>query len=489
MSRSDSSLLPILGVARFELRRLRSALIWLTGLLLIFSALALYSGAIQLRHQSNNAHLIQVQEQEYRAKQSKRVAKRVKELKAKGKALSPDSKTYRNPANLAQHGTPAILPNGPLAVVSIGLSPLQAQSTQITLADPALLESQENLQHPLQLWTGHFDLVFVLVYLLPLLLIAISFDLTAGEQASGNLKMLLVQGGGLQELILGKLTARVAVLLGMLSLLSAMAWGASLVVNQPFIWVRWGLLLLLSCCYGAFWLGLASLLNALRWRAANIAASLAAIWLLGVWVIPGSSQQALQSLVPVPSRISFVQSYREATEKVRQESSQLLGKYMEDHPDLAAAGADNEYALLQLSKEQAIAEAIRPVVDTYQSQLDQQQRVARWLQYLSPVTVFESALMQLAGSGPERQQDYKIQVQSSHDQWQQYFMPAIKQNQSLMPEDFTHTPTFDYQELRLRNLSSVLVPETLFLALLAAILLGYSLKLYHRYQVIESEPA
>lgn len=488
MSRSESALLPILGVARFELRRLRSALIWLTGLLLIFSALALYSGAIQLKHQSNNANLIQVQEQEYRAKQSKRVTKRVKELKAKGKALSPDSKTYRNPANLAQHGTPAILPNGPLAVVSIGLSPLQAQSTQITLADPALLESQENLQHPLQLWTGHFDLVFVLVYLLPLLLIAISFDLTAGEQTSGNLKMLLVQGGGLQTLILGKLAARFAVLLGMLGLLSAMAWGASLVVNQPFIWSRWGLLLLLSSCYGTFWLGLAALLNALRWRAANIAASLAAIWLLGVWVIPGSSQQVLQSLVPVPSRISFVQSYREATEKVRQESSQLLGKYMEDHPDLAG-GADNEYALLQLSKEQAIAEAIRPVVNNYQGQLDQQQRVARWLQYLSPVTVFESALMQLAGSGPERQQDYKTQVQASHDQWQQYFMPAIKQNQSLMPDDFTRTPTFDYQELRLRNLSSVLLPETLFLALLAAVLLGYSLQLYRRYQIIESEPA
>lgn len=480
---------PVLGVARFELRRLRSSLIWLTGLLVVISALALYSGALHLRHQSTNANLIQVQEQEYQTKQIKRVAKRVKELKSKGKALSPDSKTFRNPANLAQHGTPAILPHGPLALVSIGLSPLQAQSTQVTLADPALLESQENLQHPLQLWTGHFDLAFVLVYLLPLLLIAISFDLTAGEQASGNLKMLLVQGGGLQSLILGKLAARKAVMLAMLGLLTAMAWTTSVALHQPFIWSRWGLIMLLSAAYGGLWLGLAALLNALRWRAANIAASLAAIWLLGVWVIPGSCQQLLQTLVPVPSRISFVQSFREATETARQESSKLLGKYMEDHPDLAAGGADNEYALLQLSKEQAIAQAIRPVVEGYQNQLERQQNVARWLTYLSPVTVFESAIMQLSGSGHERQQHYKTQVTGLHDQWQQHFMPAIQKNQSLLPEDFSRTPTFSYQELRISELSALLLSEGLFLALLAAGLLAYSLQRYRHYQVIESEPA
>lgn len=483
-----ASLEPVLGVARFELRRLRRSLLWLTGLLLLISALALYSGALHLRHQSTNARLILKKQQTFEQQQLKKIDKRILALKNEGKALSPDTKIYRNPAYLAQHGTPAILPNGPLALVSVGLSPLQPQSTQVTLADPALLTSQENLQHPLQLWTGHFDLAFVLVYLLPLLLIAISFDLTASEQASGNLKMLLVQGGGLMGLIQGKLLARFTVFAGMLSLITLMAWTTSVALHQPFIWSRWGLLMLLSVSYGAIWLGLAAVLNALRWRAANIAASLAAIWLLGVWVIPGSGQQLLQAFVPVPSRITYVQSFREASETVRQESSRLLGKYMEDHPELAG-GADNRYGMLQLSKEQALGKAIGPVVVNYQNQLERQQSTARWLRYLSPVTVFEAALLQIAGSGNDRQQDYKRQVTGLHGQWQTYFLPLLQQNQALEPKHFQAAPDFRYHELRLPKLLSQLIPEALFLALIALLLLTFSLQRYRHYQIIETEPS
>ena len=477
---------PVLGVARFELRRLRRALIALLGLLVLIGALALYSGALHLRHQDKNAELIQAQHQDYLSKQTKRVSKRVKELQAAGQALTPDRKSYRNPAYLAQHGAPALVPNGPLSLVSAGVAPLQPQSTQVTLADPALLEARENLQHPLQLWTGHFDLSFVLVYLLPLLLIAFSFDLTAGEQASGNLKMLLVQGGGLRALVWGKLLARTGILAAMLLLLSLLSWATAQSLNLPFGWGRWSLMMLATMLYGLVWIGLAAVLNALRRKPATIAASLAALWLLAVWVLPGSSQQLLQSLVPVPSRLNFVQSVREASEQVRQESSRLLGKYLEDHPELAG-GTDNKYAMLQLSKEQAMAKSIRPVVDGYQAQLTRQRQIAAWLQYLSPVTVFEASLMQLAGSGPERYQAYRQQLEAFHGQWQSFFLPLLQQNQALLPSHFTTLPQFQFREPGRAELAPVLLPQLLFLALLAAGLLGYSLKRYQRYQVIEAD--
>ena len=476
----------IWGVARFELRRLQRSLLLLLGLLLLVSGLALYSGGLHQGHQATNARLITERERDFLAKQEKKITRRIADLQAGGKALSPDRKIYRNPAFIAQHGAAAIQTNGPLLQISVGLTPLQPQSTQVTLADPALLEAQENLQHPLQLWTGHFDLAFVLVYLLPLLLIVLSFDLTAGEQASGNLKMLLVQGGGLQALILGKLLARALVLAGMLALLTLLAWGSSAWMQQPFAWTRWNLMLLSTLCYGGIWLGLAAWLNALRWNPANIAAALASLWLLAVWVIPGAGQQLVQSLSPVPTRISYIQSYREASEQVRQTSSRLLGKYMEDHPELSG-GADNHYAMLQLAKEQALAKAIRPVVETYNARLQRQQQLARWLQYLSPVSVFETSLMQLAGSGAERQQDYRAQVTTFHADWHSYFLPLIQRNQALGPEHLAQLPQFRYRELGLRALAGALIPQILFLGLLAAGLLGLSLQRYRHYEVIDAE--
>lgn len=477
----------ILAVAGFELKRMQRSILILFGILLLVSGLALYSGSLHQSHQATNARLIQIREQDFLRKQEKKVGKRVSELQSKGKPLTPDRKIYRNPAFIAQHGAPAIQANGPLAHLSVGLTPLQPQSIQVTLADPALLEAQENLQHPLQLWTGHFDLAFVMVYLLPLLLIVLSFDLTASEHASGNLKLLLVQGGGLQDLIRGKLLARVLVLKGMLALLTLLAWGSSLIGGQPFAWPRWCLMLLSSFLYGAVWLGLATWLNARRWAPANIAAALASFWLLGVWVIPGACQQLVQTLYPVPTRISYIQNFREASEAARQNSSQLLGKYMQDHPELSG-GADNKYAMLQLSKEQALAKAIRPVVESYTARLEQQQKLARWLQYLSPVTVFESSLMQLAGSGPERQQDYRNQVTAFHADWHSYFLPLLKSNQALLPAHFKALPQFSYRELGVKALTAGLIPQTLFLLVLAAVLLLVALKLYQHYQIIDSEP-
>ena len=472
------------GIALFELRRLQKSLLILLPLFVIMSALALYSGAIQLRHQQTNARLIAENQQEYLAKQVKKVDKRIKELQKKHKKLSPDRKIYRNPAFLAQHGTPAIIPPGPSALVSVGVSPLQAQSIQVTLDDPALLESQENLQHPLQLWTGHFDLVFVLVYLLPLFLIAISFDLTATEQESGNLKLLLVQGGGLLALIKGKVLARLMVLVVILTVLSLMTFGFAAVNQLSFAWTRWSVMMTLAFVYGSIWITLAASLNAMRWKSSTIAASLAAIWLLAVWVIPGINQQLIQGLLPVPSRMDYIQSYREATEQVRQESSKLLGKYMEDHPEIAG-GTDNKYAVLQLSKAQAMAKAIRPVVEKYQAQLAQQQKLAAYLQYLSPVSIFENVLSQLAGSDLKRQQVYRHQVDTFQAHWIAFFLPLIQDNQALEPKHFQSHPHFKFQELKLVSFSSTIMSAFSVLLGLTIILGALSLSLYRKYQIIE----
>lgn len=472
-------------IALFELRRLQKSLLILLPVFFMMSALALYSGAIQLRHQHTNTQLLAENQQTYLNKQVKKVEKRIKELKKKNKPISPDRKIYRNPAFLAQHGTPAIIPAGPAALISVGVTPLQAQSIQVTLDDPALLESQENLQHPLQLWAGHFDLVFVLVYLMPLFLIAISFDLTASEQESGNLKLLLVQGGGLLALIKGKVLARLWVLVFILVSLSLMIWGFVTFNQIDFAWTRWCLAMVLSLMYGSIWMSLAAFLNAKRWKPSNIAASLASIWLLAVWVIPGANQQLIQGLLPVPSRMDYIQSYREAAEQVRQESSKLLGKYMEDHPEIAG-GTDNKYAVLQLSKAQAMAKAIRPVVNTYQDQLAQQQKLAAYLQYLSPASVFESILSQLAGSDLNRQQAYRSQVVSFQAQWTAFFLPLIQSNQALEPQHFQVHPHFKFQEVRLVNLNSSIIAAFIVLLGLTSILSALSLRAYHSYQIIET---
>jgi len=471
-------------VIRLEWRRMRRSLLVLLLLFWGLSLLGLFSGWQESQRHRDNAHLLQTQHQQWLQTQQQKTLKREQSLRADGLPLQPDKRSFRNPAWLAQQGTPALLALGPLAWASTGQSPLLPQSVTVSLKDPALLETQDNLQHPLQLASGQVDLVFVLVYILPLLLIAISFDLTASEQASGTLRLLLVQGGSLVPLLLAKLLARVLVLLGLLLGLSLLVWVWLHFTGQALDLTRWGLSLLAVLVYGCFWILLAAALNARRLPAAQIAAGLATCWLLWTWLIPAASQQSLQTFFPVPSRLEYIQSYREASESARQQSSQLLGAYLEDHPELAG-GADNRYALLQLSKEQALAQAVGPVLQAYATQLQQQQRWARGLQYLSPVSLLEQSLMQLAGSDLSRYQDFRQQVATFQGQWQGFFLPLIQQGQAVNSVDFARFPAFVYQEPK--PLTHGLWLQLGFLCGLAGVLLLWVLAAYRRYAVIAAE--
>lgn len=435
----------LLAVAWFEICRLR----WLLGGLLVvwlgISGLALGVGGLQLQHQTRNAQTWQQAQAESLAQQQAKVARRVRTLTAQGKPLSPDRKTYRNPGVLAQQGTLAVLPAGPMALMSTGRTALDPQAVVVTLAAPALLQTQDNLAHPLQLWLGSVDLVFVLVYLLPLLLIAISFDMTASEQADGTLKLLCIQGGDLIRVVAGKALARIGVLGAALMLLTALSASASFVWQVPFAWGRWAGILVLGFGYGLLWLALALVCNAWRWRTSTCAAVLATIWLASAWLVPGASQAVIQSIASVPPRIRYLQSYRTAAEQARLGSSKLLGRYLEDHPELAG-GADNHYALLQLAREQALAQAVKPVLDTYTRQLNRQRHWALGLQFLSPVSTVENALSGLAGSNWRRQAAFRAQVADFQGEWTRYFLPLIQTDRALLPADLARVPHFTFHE-------------------------------------------
>ncbi|MBF2053849.1 MAG: DUF3526 domain-containing protein, partial [Candidatus Sericytochromatia bacterium] len=335
---------------------------------------------------------------------------------------------------------------------------------------------------PLQLWAGHFDLVFVLVYLLPLFLMLLSFDLHTTEQQNGTLRLLMMQAGHLGGLLFAKTLARLLILSGFLLALTLWVW----LLLRPWLdldwsWSHWFLLLAVVMVYGAFWLLLAAWLNCFRWPAVQVATSLATLWLLWSWLLPATGQQALQTLYPVPSRLAYLQQQREALESARRNSDQLLGAYLEDHPELAD-GADNRYAMLQLSKAQRMARAVRPLVQQYQQQLARQQALASAWIYLSPVSLLEQALMHLAGSDMARYEVFEVQAHAFQKDWQAFFMPLITQGRALNSADFARLPAFvdavpDTRGQIFWRLSASLL-------VLLVLVLGLTWRAWRRYPVI-----
>jgi ABC-2 type transport system permease protein len=57
--------------------------------------------------------------------------------------------------------------------------------------------------------SGQFDAAFVVLFLYPLLICAVSFDLTATERDRGTLRMVLAQPVTLGDVVAGKMIVRV----------------------------------------------------------------------------------------------------------------------------------------------------------------------------------------------------------------------------------------------------------------------------------------
>src|SRR3546814_8041051 len=74
-----------------------------------------------------------------------------------------------------------------------------------------------------KLLSGQFDLAFVLVYMFPLFIFAISFNMLSVERDQGTLRMLLSQPLKLPHLVLAKTLVRAGFIIGLAVLVPMLA--------------------------------------------------------------------------------------------------------------------------------------------------------------------------------------------------------------------------------------------------------------------------
>jgi ABC-2 type transport system permease protein len=72
-----------------------------------------------------------------------------------------------------------------------------------------------DIENPSHLLSGHFDLAFVIVYLFPLLIFALSYNLLSAEREIGTLRLLMSQPLALRTLVPGKVLVRAGALLAL----------------------------------------------------------------------------------------------------------------------------------------------------------------------------------------------------------------------------------------------------------------------------------
>jgi len=345
-------------------------------------------------------------------------------------------------------GRYAVLPPGPLAALSVGQSDLHPSYVRVSLQPIQNVLSRDEIENPQTLLLGRFDFAFVVVYLLPLVIISLSYQLLSGEREEGTLALLLSQPIALATVLSGKVLARLLLLLGIVGLVVILASAVGGIdARAQGAMERLSLITLTIVTYAFLWFGLAVLVNTLGWSSAANAIVLLAAWLAVVVVIPSSVNVVAGRLYPAPSRVELIQAMRRATDDADTHASQLLGKYFQDHPDLVPASANasmSDFYSRTIAVQSDAEAAARPVMNRFATQTEAQRRLVDRLQFLSPSVLTRSALDTLAGTSEERYRDFVRQIEAYHTRWRAFFVPRIMRQAKMTAVDYDQIPVFEY---------------------------------------------
>ena len=196
----------------------------------------------------------------------------------------------------------AVLPATPLAALAAGQSDLLPSVLPLAPASLPSLAGGSEPENPHRLLIGRFDAAFAIVFLMPLVIIALTYALLAGERERGTLALLLAQPLTLRSLLSAKLAPRLLLVLGLLGLLVAL-----FVLTVPRgAGPRLALWLAVALLYTAFWFAVSAAVTVRRGTSATHAVTLAATWLALTMLLPAAINLAVKTLAPMPSRIELI---------------------------------------------------------------------------------------------------------------------------------------------------------------------------------------
>jgi ABC-2 type transport system permease protein len=392
---------------------------------------------------------------------------------------------FANPADPASIGggmgaRHAVLPYLPLAPLALGQSDMQPNYYRVSYRSKAGFMDDAELESPWHLLSGPFDPVFVLVYLLPLAILALSWNLLSAEREQGTLKLLLSQPLTALTLVLGKVALRAAVVLGtVLLVLAAVLWSARPELQTAQGLAQLGAAMGIVSAYGLFWFALAAAVNALGRSSAFNALLLVAAWVLLVLVLPVLLNLAVQAASPAPSRIELATRTRLVTIEGLNRYNKLLSadyRYVAEPEVLLPKDGKIEVAprlrAFYLMGRDTDRE-IEALLSRFDAQLaGQQALVDRW-SWLSPAIVTNEALTTLAGNGSQRYLHFKQRVGRFHAEWKAFFEPRLLAGTAMTEDDLRTLPRFAWAEPDrgalwwsvLRGAVQLLLPALLLVAL------------------------
>ncbi|MCH8556668.1 MAG: ABC transporter permease subunit [Balneolia bacterium] len=424
----------------FEWRHLKSSGLFRITLLLLplLIGYSLYLGNERVKQQEDTIISLRAAEASfYEEKRQELVAIEQGEKEVKRWFQDP-----ANPLVLSRFqgaGKHVFLKPKPLAALSGGQLDILPNYGRVTLTTTEPLRDNA-LENPFMQMVGIFDFAFVLVWLIPLFVIVLGYNMLSAERELGTWALLRSQPVSINRILAYKMLFRLLILCGLV-ILSLLLWsllfGISLLHADGLALI--GVILL----YIGFWFALCALFNLFMTSSAVNAVGLAGFWVLFLLLIPSLISMLATSLHPVPSRALWITEQRSIEQAVDQENDALFDEWITDHPEeFVNENAPDFYEVWfrLLLVNEAVENRLAEAEQKFKEPGERQTELVSRLRPLSPPMWVQSWLERRAGTDAQRLRTLDHEMKAFQQEWYDFFVPRFRRLEFLTSDEYDLIP-------------------------------------------------
>lgn len=323
----------------------------------------------------------------------------------------------------------------PLNALSIGQRDVNSSIQSVTIRNLENQKYDTDLFNPSNLLTGNLDFSFVLIYLFPLFIISLTYNLLSEEREGGTWQLLSAQNTAPVNVLMQKLAIRAVVVAGALATLLLLAVAILSLPPDRLLMATITTFLL----YLLVWFAISFWVVSLQKKSSTSAVILLSTWLLLTVILPGAANNYITRKYPVPEALATVVEQREGYhEKWDMDKKVTMDKFYAHYPQFRKYPLPDKefswlwyYAMQQAGDDDASQQAAQ-----MRNKLWQREKASRLIACIIPTLHAQHQLNTLAGAGLSNHLQYLDSTAKFHEKMRLYFYPKIFSAASVSNENW-----------------------------------------------------
>lgn len=305
----------------------------------------------------------------------------------------------------------------PAMVYSIGQAEQYGFYKRVTFwASPYDADMAEEIANPERLQTGTLDFSFVLLFLLPLLLLILLYNIKSAEAEQGFLPLIEVQTASKNAWLLSRLSFYF--MLTFLAVIGLLVYGAMLTDVLKKAGSAFGQMLLYTFLYLAFWSIIYFFILKSGKSILGNTLQMVGVWLLFAFVIPAIVHQSVSIMKPANLMTDFIE-VRDKQQDLYANDSIFQQKLLDLVPEIVNSPVYLDSTKIDLARNQSASalvnelkkESIQPIEEESQ----EKNRLIQATYWFNPVTFFQNQLNSIAQTHYNDYQAYRDEIQAMID--------------------------------------------------------------------------